>query len=63
MYKDYFVKRIPRVYKQFIIRLTDIADEGTRLELLKKLVHSWPVFTLRGLLGALLIHFVNVGLL
>lgn len=44
-------------------QLTDIADESTWLELLKELVYPWPVFTLRGLLGTLLVYFVNVGLL
>lgn len=44
-------------------RLTDVTDEGTRFEFLKKLIYSWPVFTLCGLLGALLVYFVDVGLL
>jgi len=47
----------------FFLRLTDIAYEGTRFELLKKLIYSWPVFTLRSLLGALLVYFMDVGLL
>lgn len=49
--------------KNIYFRLTDVADESTRFEFLKKLIHSWPVFTLRGLLGTLLVHFVDVGLL
>lgn len=44
-------------------RLTDVADESTRFKFLKKLIYSWPVFTLRSLLGTLLVYFVNVGLL
>lgn len=56
-------KKKETFYVKYTFWLTDVTDESTRFEFLKKLIYSWPVFTLRSLLSALLVYFVDVGLL
>lgn len=44
-------------------KVTNIANKGSRLQFLEKLIDSWPVSTLNRFFGALLVNFMDVGLL